>query len=383
VELKAYLRILLRKWWVILSVFFVTFAATIVLTFSQISIYRATATFVVTPNAEFGDVRSFASGLDILSRRTEIAMTYAEVAMSRQVRKKAAERLAEQFALPLETLEARLRGFSVESKLRAGTNVLEISVEGSDPALAYEFANAIGAETITYAQQLYETYILGSLDAASSPSSPVRPNKLLYLALGGILGLALGVGLAFLSAYLQMPEESGMSFEILDGVTGLYNKRYFMLRLTEEMARAKRNAYPLSLVMMNVDQLSVLGSSPFSAQARGAVLRRIAAFLKQYVREEDLIARLGETTFVLLLPDMPLKTAKAMMENLQAGIMRAPFEVEEYNVKLDLNSATGITAYHHNGTRQDELVAQAGFALQHAESAGYGKVSLFEEEFAQ
>ncbi|MCP4538185.1 MAG: diguanylate cyclase [Chloroflexi bacterium] len=368
-ELKIYLRMLLKKWWIVLPAFLVTFTSTIVFTFTQAPTYRAVATFVVTPTS-FEDIRSFASGLDMLSRRTEIATTYTEVAVSRLIRGQAGEEL--------DLSQSQRKGLSVESKLRAGTNVFEIAVEGSDPVLVKDFANTIGIKTMTYVQELYEMYSLSPLDEATTPSLPIKPNKKLNIALGGVFGLALGVGLAFLSVYLQTPMESVTGLGVFDDETGVYNSRYFRQRLGEEMSRAKRNEYPLSLAFLNVDQLGVIDGS-FSPQARNEALRKVVVFLKQYLRKEDIIARFSETVFAFLLPDVPEEEAQTMVEKLQTRVAWTPFELERSGIKLNLTSAAGVAAYNYNGTMQDEFLAQANRALQQAEAAGYGKVHSFSE----
>jgi diguanylate cyclase (GGDEF)-like protein len=369
-ELKIYLRILLRKWWIVLPAFLIAFTATIVLTFTQAPTYRVTTTFVVTPNSSFEDVQSFASGLDMISRRDEIASTYAEVAASRLIKRAAADEL--------NLSQDQRKRLSVESQVLAGTNVLKIVVEGSDPVVVKDFANMVGAKIIAYVRELYEVHDLRPLDQATLPASPVKPDKKVNLALGAILGLALGGGLAFLSEYLQAPLESMTNLGILDEETGAYNGRYFRQRLGEEMSRAERNKYPLSLAMMDVDHLEVMGTS-YSPQVRSEALRKVAVFLKQYLRQEDVLARLDGTVFAFLLPDTPGEEAQAVMEKVQTRIAWTPLEMERSGIKLNLSTIAGVAAYSYNGTGQDEFLAKANRALQQAEAAGYGKVCLLSE----
>jgi diguanylate cyclase (GGDEF)-like protein len=254
--------------------------------------------------------------------------------------------------------------------------VIEIIAEGDDPDLVRDFATMVSAKMVVYVQELYETYDLKPLDEATRPSSPVKPNKTLNLALGAILGLALGGGLAFLSEYLQAPLEETMNLGIFDNETGAYSRPYFRQRLREEMSRAKRNAYPLSLALMNVDQLDMVGKS-LSPQARSEALRKVTVFLKQYLREEDILARLDGTIFALMLPDVMEEEAKAMLEQLQTRIAWTPFEIEKSGIKLNLSSTAGVVAYRYNGTGQDEFLDEADRALRQAEASGYGKVCLF------
>lgn len=369
-ELRFYLNLLIKKWWIVLPAFLITLASTIAFTFTQEPVYEATATFLVTPDTSFEDVKSFVTGLDVLSRRPEIATTYTEVVTSRLIKNQAAEELG--------LYSWQKQSLTINSKLQAGTNVLKITVEGNDPALVRDFTNAIGRHTIAYVETLYEAYALKSLDQATLPESPIRPNKALYLALGAVFGLALGAGLAFLSEYLQAPAPNALKFDILDEETSVYNKRYFMQRLREEMSRAKRNSYPLSLVLMNVDELGVIKSS--SIQVRSEALRKVAVFLKQNLRQEDIIARLDETTFAFLLPDTNGQEAKEAMEKLQTRIAWTPFEIEKSGHKLNLSGSAGIAAYQCNGTQQNELMALAVRALEEAGSTGYEKVHLLFEE---
>jgi len=367
-EMKTYLRVLVRKWWIVVPAFLITFVSTMVFTFAQAPTYQATATFIVAPSGSAGDVRTFVSYLDTLSRQVEIANTYTQLAISRQVRDEVVE------ALGLSTLQNK--SLAVESKMRAGTNVMDIRVEGNDPVLVADFANKIGEHTVGFSAELYEAYQLIPLDPALPPQIPISPNTKLNLALGAVLGLALGGGLAFLSDYMQAPLGSYMNLDILDAETGAYNKRYFVQRLGEEMSRAKRNKYPLSLALMNIDHTGVMRSFP-SPQSRTEALRKVTVFLRQYLRQEDVMARVDGTTFGFLLPDVPEEKAKAVMEKLQSRLAWSAFEMETSGIKLNLSGAAGIAAYSFNGTAQAELLENANHALRQAEAAGYGKVAVF------
>jgi diguanylate cyclase (GGDEF)-like protein len=129
---------------------------------------------------------------------------------------------------------------------------------------------------------------------------------------------------------------------------------------------------------MDVDQLKVLNTS-LSSEMRSEALRKMAVFLKQYLREEDVMARLDETIFAFLLPDISEQEAKVTMEKLQTRIAWTPFEIGRSGVRLNLSGAAGVVAYDHNGIGANELIAQATRALQQAEGAGYGKVRSFQE----
>jgi len=298
----------------------------------------------------------------MLGRRDEIATTFSEIASSRKIKKLAVD------SLPIESG----RNYSISSQLRAGTNIIEINVEGPDPIIVQNLANAIGVAIEEYVQGLYEVFTLVTLDEATTPKNPVSPNKSLNLALAAVLGLVLGGGLAFLSAYLETPLSSTIGLNIIDDETGVYSKEYFLRRLGEEMVRAKRNRYPLSLALMRISNLPLLRGG----ESRADLLRQIAVLTSQYLREEDIVAHLEDDVFALLLPDMTGENARALMEYLQTRVTWTPVESVTNGNKFNLKGVVGITTYNHNGTSRDELIAQADRALQLAEVDDNGKTYL-------
>ena len=369
-ELRVYLGVLLRKWWIVLFTFLITYGATLAFTFSQKPVYESTSTYVLTLGPAFKNNKDAASNLDILSRRTEIATTYSILATSHLIKKQAAD--------GLNLSEQQRSDLSVSSSLMAGTNVLQISVEGSNPPLTREFANAIGDKTITYVRKLYETYELQLLDKAGLPNTPIKPNKLLNLTLGAVMGLSLGIGLAFLAAYLQAPPEHMANFGVLDEESGAYNKQYFTLRLRQELSRAKRSNSPVSVALMDIDHRGVMDK--LSSQIRREALRKEVGLLQQQLRDEDVMALADDTVFAFLLPDMSGATAKDSIERLQTLISTTPVELERSGVKLDLQSSAGIAVYPDvapdNDLTADELLEYATQALKQAETATYSKVCL-------
>jgi diguanylate cyclase (GGDEF)-like protein len=363
VELKTYFRILVKKWWIVIPVFLVTLTAGIVFTYTTASVYSAATTYVVVPSPSFSG--NFANGLEILARRQEIATTFAELASSRRIKGLAAS------SLSLESAQ----DYSVESRLLAGTNIIEITVEGPNPVIASGLANVVGASIEEYVQGLYEVFTLVLVDGATPPESPISPNRALNVTLSILFGLALGAGLAFLSEYLETPLISPVGVNIIDENTGAYNRGYFLRRLGEEMARARRNEYSLSLALMRVDSLALLNEAD-SDKVNAEIRRQVATLTSQYLREEDIVAQYDDDVLGLLLPDITAEDAKALIEQLQKRIALTTFQSGTNGAKFNLRSAVGITAYNHNGASDDELLALAYRALQQAEVGDDGKALI-------
>lgn len=189
-EFKIFFRSLIKRWWVILIILVVTVIFTLVFTNSQTPVYSSYATYVVSPAADVLDENSFLSGLSVLGGQPTVANTYSSIATSATIKQKASE--------ALDLTPAQAADLKVFSRVRTGTNVIEISVEGTDPLIVQTFAHKIGENTIEYISNLKGVYDLQLLDDSSSPDEPVRPNKSLNLILGAALGFALGCGVAFL-----------------------------------------------------------------------------------------------------------------------------------------------------------------------------------------
>lgn len=369
-ELRAYLRILLDRWWIVLLTFVVTYATTLGLTFLQPPRYDSKATFLIGLSEVAGDPRDFASSLDILNRRPEIGTTFSLIADSALVKNLAADELG--------VSSEQRNDIAVSSRLVPGSAILEITSNAGDAALTQSFTNAVGKHTIDLMRAQFPIYNLSPVDQARLPGAPSSPNTKLNLGLGAVVGLALGVGLAFLAAYLQAPSEMVSGLNIRDEETGIYNKRYFVSRLRQELSRAKRNSYPLSIGLLNLNPRGELDD--VAPAQRREVIRKVAVQMQPYLRDEDVLARFGDTMCAFLLPDMIGTRAKEAIEDLQMLVAATPVEFSRDGVRLNIDASAGVAAYHgtvaERDMEADDLVAQAMRALKQAEIATYSKVLL-------
>jgi capsular polysaccharide biosynthesis protein len=367
-ELKIYLRVILKYWWIIVGAFIFTLVPTYLFVNSQPWIYESAATFVIRPRSDIAaNDDEIVDALDTLSRRVEINSTFAEFSSSSLIKQQAIERLA----LSPEVQQ----GLKVNGRVIAGTNILEISVQGPNPEIVQTFANAVSQETLTYVSNLYDVFELGPLDAADLPTAPVSPNKSLNLALGGGLGLLLGIGLIFFVEYLKEPVQATPHVNIVDAETGAYNHPYFVLRLRQELSRARHNNYSFSLALIKVYQRGLVYDVAEPIPPAKA-LRLILTYLDPNLREEDTLAYAGQNMFALLLPHMPGEAAADLLSFLRSQIsLISPNEIDE-NQATAICCSIGIVVSHLH-TAPGEMLAQAVRALEEAETAVYGKVHLY------
>ncbi len=118
---------------------------------------------------------------------------------------------------------------------------------------------------------------------------------------------------------VEAARQSLHQLAIRDGLTNLYNRRFFMARLQTEVSRAQREGTPLSMVMVDVDHFKAINDQRGHA-AGDDVLERLASVLIVGLRPYDMSARYGGEEFVAMLPGATLAEAEATAERLRLSI---------------------------------------------------------------
>jgi capsular polysaccharide biosynthesis protein len=193
-ELRRYLQVCTRYWWLVAIAFLVAGGVTVSRVRSREPVYESSATVVVRPR--FVDSNQGARAVEALIRGVTINTTYAEIADSRLVRERAEDRLSP---------EVRRTPMSVETEVVTDTNIVAIRVKGPDATGARDLAAAISTETVSYVEMLVDLYRLEPLDPPRIAEGPSDARTPLTIAVGLTLGLMAGVSLALLAEYLREP----------------------------------------------------------------------------------------------------------------------------------------------------------------------------------
>jgi diguanylate cyclase (GGDEF)-like protein len=115
---------------------------------------------------------------------------------------------------------------------------------------------------------------------------------------------------------------------IVDGLTMIYNKRYFLEFLDREMARCSRYASPLTMVMFDLDHFKRVNDD-FGHLAGDYVLKKVANEVSRRIRKEECFARYGGEEFAIVLPDTPIDRGKILAEKIRALVEATTFEFED------------------------------------------------------
>jgi diguanylate cyclase (GGDEF)-like protein len=142
----------------------------------------------------------------------------------------------------------------------------------------------------------------------------------------------------------------------IDEITGLRNRRYLDLRLPEEIRRAERYQRKLSLLIMEVMDFQTL-SRPFTPQGRDELLRALAGMVRETFRNVDILARLEDARFAVVMPDTG-DTMRDVLERLQRALGAFRLRTED-GEPVEVKLAVGTCTYPGEAASVQELLHRA------------------------
>ncbi len=162
--------------------------------------------------------------------------------------------------------------------------------------------------------------------------------------------------------------EEAQRLSITDGLTGLYNYRFFTMSVTKEIERASRFERPLALLMLDLDHFKDVNDS-FGHQRGDAVLIELAGRIRAEARDVDTVARYGGEELVVVLPETDEVGARQAAERLCNAIRRKPFG-DPGQPPINLTVSVGVAVFPLHGSTASSLLACADAALYEAKHAG-------------
>ena len=157
----------------------------------------------------------------------------------------------------------------------------------------------------------------------------------------------------------------------VDGLTQIFNKRYFMETLEREAGRAQRYRRDLSLILFDIDHFKKINDTN-GHLAGDSVLKQLASAVKVKIRREDTLARFGGEEFAILLPEVDRDKAVFTAEKIRKLVERTSFHFED--TKIPVTISLGVEMLTADDGDSAELIKHADERLYEAKNQGRNQV---------
>ena len=159
---------------------------------------------------------------------------------------------------------------------------------------------------------------------------------------------------------------------VRDLATGCFNRRYLEETLTRELKIRQRSGGKLSVILMDIDHFGQF-TEAFGHGASSMVLKELGNFLRENIREADLVCRYGADEFALLFPDTDLSTAGIRAEHLRAMIGDLSRQEGRGRMRR-ITLSMGVAACPEHGETMGDLMEAVKKALEKAKQTGRDRI---------
>lgn len=175
----------------------------------------------------------------------------------------------------------------------------------------------------------------------------------------------------------ELKEKNAMlqKLSITDELTKIYNRRYVMQRLREELSRAQRYNETISLILIDLDNFKAINDK-FGHQVGDSVLTKISALIKKQMRTSDVLGRYGGEEFLIILPNTSIEGSQSLAERIRKSLESNPVNVGRRRITATLSA--GVVSYGGNyPSSYEDLIKKADKALYQAKKEGKNRVCIF------
>jgi len=162
---------------------------------------------------------------------------------------------------------------------------------------------------------------------------------------------------------------------ITDGLTGLYNRRYFQQTLDREFARSKRYKNPLSIALFDIDFFKNVNDS-YGHQFGDKVIAEISKIIRMSLRKTDYVARYGGEEIVLILPETPIDQTMIPIERIRVKIQDHPFVFGDKSVQV--TASCGLAGVEPDVNTYEDLILRADKALYESKRNGRNQTTIYQ-----
>lgn len=244
------------------------------------------------------------------------------------------------------TAKGILKNFKADEKMKINTFIKE-----------YCFDEDYSQFEVTMQLDDELKYIL--LSQSPIQSSDRRPSKILHIT-----------DVTKNHVALLLEKELLIERSIMDDLTGLYNKNYFLDNYMNTSTTNKRN---LQLIFIDIDDFKSINDS-YGHLAGDEVIRAVANSIRDSIRSNEIAIRYGGDEFLVILENIMHDEAKMIAERIQANVSKAEFNMVNKNIKITLS-----IGLHNGNETMTDLLAKADKAMYFSKTHGKNKVTIFTE----
>lgn len=166
----------------------------------------------------------------------------------------------------------------------------------------------------------------------------------------------------------------------IDGLTGIYNHRYFQNILDQEISRATRKQLSISIIMLDIDHFKKINDT-YGHLVGDFILIEFAKILKGNIRQYDTLARYGGEEFIVILPETQLSEALSVAEKMRIAIETYSFDdkSEQYKITTSIGVAESQPAIEDDFSKS-KFTSKADEALYIAKNGGRNQVAGYKEK---
>ncbi|MDB5098066.1 MAG: diguanylate cyclase with sensor [Cyanobacteria bacterium RYN_339] len=235
---------------------------------------------------------------------------------------------------------------------------VDLAAESLDVGVLSGFRSLLAVPVVT------EQQVLGVLALLHQEPSAFDPGDERLLSI-----LASQAAVAIKNAQLYRATQQ---LAVTDGLTKIFNRRYFEEQLTAELARAKRHGHTTSLILLDVDHFKKFNDT-HGHLLGDQVLQGVARVLQQSTRETDLVARYGGEEFVVILPETPPAAALEVAERIRRNVKSHPFWGRG-QTPLQVTISLGLSSDPSSAIAPKAFIDSSDICLYQAKKQGRDRV---------
>ena len=219
------------------------------------------------------------------------------------------------------------------------------------------------------------SFIILVMDIIMVPNAQVNPyfeNDLILVGIFILTAWPLGFYVKIEGEHIKRLEE----MVNIDGLTEVYNHRYFHDKLRETIMIGKRDNKPVSMIFIDIDYFKHYNDL-YGHQKGDVVLKKMGLLIKESISPEYTVARYGGEEFAVILPDTLEEEATNIADDIRMKIESTYFEGEENQPKGKITASMGISVYPDKAKDDVELIKSADDALYRAKFFSKNRVEVY------